>query len=103
MAINIVPISTSSKAAIGIEASWEDGQYVMIITDKGIVSCGIIDKEVVEKVGYATALAYGTPEKQLITVDDLLNAKIKEVSSKAKEYGVVAGMTGKEALELLSK
>ncbi|MBU4406602.1 MAG: YunC family protein, partial [Candidatus Altiarchaeota archaeon] len=36
------------------------------------------------------------------TFDDVLNAQITKVSSKAREFGVTEGMTGKEALNLLS-
>lgn len=102
MPIQITPVLTGKAPASGLTVQWKGGQFVMIVTDKGLVSCGIIDKEVVERVGYATAIAYGTPEKQLITVNDLLEAKIREVSPKAKELGVLPGMTGRDALEKLS-
>ena len=102
MSITITPVNSLNTASSGLSVQWEGGQFVMIITSKGLVSCGIIDKNVVEKVGYATAIAYGTPEKQLVSVDDLLEATIREVSSKAAELGVCPGMTGREALEKLS-
>lgn len=101
--VNITSINSGKTAATGLSVQWDEGQFVMIIADKGLVSCGIIDKEVVDKVGYAAAIAYGTPEKQLVTVKDLLEAKIKVVSGKAKEYGIQAEMTGEEALLKLSE
>lgn len=100
--VKVVPIETKGTPALGIEASWLDSQFVMIILNKGLVACGVIDMAVMERAGAAIAVIRGTPEKSLIVVDDLLSAKIQEVTEKAESLGVKVGMTGREAMDILS-
>jgi len=102
MAVNVVPVASKNAACLGLMVSWEGCQFVMIVADKGLVSCGVIDNAVMERFSAAIAIARGTPEKPLRTVDDLLSARIADVTTKAAEYGVAVGMTGEEALSLLS-
>ena len=102
MAIKTTPVTSIGKDSQGLEVSWQGGQFVMIIADRGLVSCGVIDKEVMEKFGFAVAIARGTPEKPLVTTDDLLAANIADVTQKAAAYGVKVGMKGQEALEIIS-
>jgi hypothetical protein len=47
------------------------------------------------------AIARGTPQRPLVEPEDLLEARIAEVSEAAAEMGVVVGMTGDEALKQL--
>lgn len=102
MAVRVLPVSTGGAPALGLEVAWNDSQFVMIVTDRGVVACGVVDKEVMQRAGAAIAIARGTREKPLVTVDDLLNAKIADVTEKAAEYGARAGMTGRDALEVLA-
>jgi len=87
--------------AIGISVRWNNGQFTLIVADQGILGCGIFDPAILEKFQMAGALARGTPEKPLKEPEDLLPARIKEVSSKALKLGVKKGMTGKQALKKL--
>ena len=103
MGIHVTPVISKGTPALGLAVSWVDSQFVMIQTEKGLVSCGVIDKGVMDRAGAAIAIARGTPEKPLKTVDDLLRAKIVDVTSKAAGYGVTMGMTGEEALGMLSQ
>ncbi len=100
--VKVVPVNAEGGPALGIEASWVGSQFVMIIADKGFVACGVIDVGVMERAGAAVAVARGTPEKQLVVVDDLLVAKIQAITERAGSLGVVVGMTGREALDILS-
>ncbi len=102
MPINITSVPAGTGAASGLSVGWDGGQIVIIAAQKGLVACGIVDLAVADKFGFAVAIARGTPEKPLVTPDDLLAASIAEVSSKAAEYGVRKGMSGREALEKLS-
>jgi uncharacterized protein YunC (DUF1805 family) len=101
--VKVVPVEAKGGPALGIEASWVGSQFVLIIADGGFVACGVIDVAVMDRVEAAVAVARGTPEKQLVVVDDLLNAKIQDMTKKAESLGVKVGMTGKEALEILSR
>jgi uncharacterized protein YunC (DUF1805 family) len=102
MEIKTVPVAAGGKTAQGLMVSWDGGQFVMIIAEKGIVSCGVVDKVVMERFDAAVAIARGTPEKPLRTVEDLLGAKIADVTQKASSsYGIQVGMKGDEALRKL--
>ena len=99
MEIKTVPVPTGGKTAQGLMVSWDGGQFVMIVAEKGLVSCGVVDKDVMERFDAAIAIARGTPEKPLRTVEDLLAAKVADVTKKASSsFGIKVGMKGEEAL-----
>lgn len=99
--VTITSLVAKNEPAEGVQVKWENGQLVLIVTKKGLVACGAISCEVMEEFGLAIAIAKGTKEKPLATPEDLLNAKIINVTTKAREYGINIGDTGKEALEKL--
>ena len=101
MAIQVVPVACGGQAASSLMVSWCDSQFVMVIAEKGVVACGVVDRDVMDRAGAAIAITRGTRENPLVTTDDLLNATIQDVTSKAAEYGVEVGMTGRQALEVL--
>jgi uncharacterized protein YunC (DUF1805 family) len=102
MAVNITPVLSKSTPALGVEMSWQDSQCVLIVTGKGMVACGVIDKAVMDRMDAAIAIARGTKENPLVTAADLLGATIQDMTAKAAEYGVTVGMSGAEALAALS-
>ena len=51
------------------------------------------------RFGQAVAIARGTPQRPLCAPEDLLEARIVELTPQAAALGVVAGMTGREAVE----
>ncbi len=95
------PIQFENGCAIGISNRWNKGQYCSILTDAGIVGCGIYDVKTADEFGLAIAIAKGTPEKPLVDPEDLFDAKIVDMTSSAKELGIEIGMKGKDAVELL--
>lgn len=103
MKIEVKEIPTKKIEAKGLEISWQDGQFVMIITDMGIISCGILDIEVANKFNFLATVSRGTIDCPLKTTEDLLAAKILEVSYRAKQYGIEVGITAKEALKKLDE
>jgi catechol 2,3-dioxygenase-like lactoylglutathione lyase family enzyme/uncharacterized protein YunC (DUF1805 family) len=106
-----VPIPTTTNRrlefdhgdAIGMSHRWQQGQYCSILTTAGIVGCGIYDLKTAAEFDQAIAIARGTPAKPLVEPEDLLNAKIVGMTPKAESFGICAGMTGKEAVELMLK
>lgn len=103
MPIQTAPIEIENgKTAEGLEVSWKGGQFVMIIGENGVLSCGVVDDKVMTRFGAAVAIARGTPEKPLVTPDDLLAAKVADVTDEAVAKGVTVGMSGVEALAKLS-
>jgi uncharacterized protein YunC (DUF1805 family) len=93
------PLPFDNGTAIGISNRWERGQYCSILTRAGIVGCGIYDLETAAEFGQAIAIAKGTPAKPLVEPEDLLDARIVGVTPQAEALGIVAGMTGREAVE----
>lgn len=71
------------------------------MTRAGIVGCGIYDLNTAAEFGQAIAIAKGTPERPLVTPEDLLEAKIVDATPQAKQYGITVGMSGREATELM--
>jgi uncharacterized protein YunC (DUF1805 family) len=95
------PIQFANGCAIGISNRWQQGQYCVILTEAGLVGCGIYDVKTAGEFGQAVAIARGTPQKPLVDPEDLFDAKIVDATARAKELGVRVGMTGREAVELL--
>ena len=95
------PIRFNNGCAIGISNRWRQGQYCTILTEAGLVGCGIYDVATAAQFGQAVAIARGTPQQPLVDPEDLLDAKIVDATPQAKALGVTVGMTGRAAVELL--
>lgn len=89
--------------AIGISNRWRNGQYCTILTEAGIVGCGIYALDTPAEFGQAIAIAKGTPQKPLVDPEDLLEAKIVGLTPQAEKLGIRAGMSGRQAVELMLK
>jgi uncharacterized protein YunC (DUF1805 family) len=95
------PIQFRNGCAIGMSNRWRQGQYCVLLTEAGLVGCGIYDVKTAAEFGQAVAIARGTPQKPLVEPEDLFDAKIVEATPQARELGVRVGMTGREAVEQL--
>ena len=95
------PIQFKNGCAIGISNRWLQGQYCTILTEAGLVGCGIYDVKTAAEFGQAVAIARGTPQMPLVNPEDLFDAKIVDATPKAKGLGIHVGMTGRDAVELL--
>lgn len=95
----IRPLQFKNGSAIGISNRWNKGQYCSILTSTGIVGCGIYDVHTAGEFGQAIAIARGTPANPLVEPEDLFEAKIVDMTPKAKELGITIGMSGREAVE----
>ncbi len=89
--------------AIGTSNRWQKGQYCSILTEGGIVGCGIYDLKVAAEFDLAIAICKGTPAKPLVDPEDLFESKIVGVTPKAESMGIRTGITGLEAVELMLK
>ena len=87
--------------AIGISNRWDKGQYCSILTEAGIVGCGIYDLETAAEFSLAIAICKGTPAKPLVEPEDLFESKIVGATPQAEAMGIHKGITGKEAVELM--
>ncbi len=96
-------IKTDHGEALGSSYRWPGGQYCAIHTDRGVIGCGLYDISIATRFGMAIAIARGTPAHPLFEPEDLLNARLVEVSDAAQQMGITVDMTGKEALLLMLK
>jgi uncharacterized protein YunC (DUF1805 family) len=87
--------------AIGTSNRWNKGQYCSILTEGGIVGCGIYDLKVAAEFDLAIAICKGTPAKPLVDPEDLFESKIVGVTPKAEAMGIHTGISGREAVELM--
>lgn len=94
-------LHTPQGDALGCSYRWPGGQYCAIHTDRGVIGCGLYDCSIATHFGMVVAIARGTPQRPLVEPEDLLEARIAEVSEAAAGMGVVVGMTGDEALKQL--
>ncbi|MCY1721828.1 DUF1805 domain-containing protein [Prolixibacteraceae bacterium Z1-6] len=70
---------------------------LLIEAEKGMLGCGYLNIEIANKVNDVCAIVTGVK-----TPDDMLSAKVVAVSNEAAKMGIKEGMTGKEALLLMS-
>jgi uncharacterized protein YunC (DUF1805 family) len=93
--ISIMTVKVDGKACLGMRTELPDSPpLLLIIADKGFVMCGFLNMDAAKKLGVAAAVVSGVK-----TFDDVLNAQIKAVTSKAEGFGVEVGMKGAEALK----
>jgi uncharacterized protein YunC (DUF1805 family) len=95
------PMQFHNGCAIGMSHRWHKGQYCSILTEAGVVGCGIYDVKTAAEFGQAVAIARGTPAKPLVDPEDLLEARIVDATPLAQQLGITTGMTGREAVERL--
>lgn len=69
---------------------------IIIKAKRGYVACSYISKKTAEKVGDVAVFVTGVK-----SMDEMVNAKIKDVTSWAEDLGLRPGMSVKKALEIL--
>lgn len=89
--------------AIGVSNRWHKGQYCSILTEAGIVGCGIYDLATAAEFSLAIAICKGTLAKPLVEPEDLFDSKIVGATPQAEAMGIHVGMTGRQAVELMLK
>lgn len=96
--INISSVKVDGKVFSGVKIDLpESPPLVLIVGEKGFVMCGFLNADAAEKFNVAAAVVSGVK-----SFEDVLNAQVKTVTSKAKSLGVEAGMKGSEALKHMS-
>ncbi len=75
----------------------ENAVLLMIKTNCGFLGCGYFNIEAANKLNEHVALVTGVK-----TFADMLTAKVFAVSNPAKALGITPGITGKEALTIMT-
>lgn len=88
------PIKLRNGVALGIKVELGKAPLLVIRAERGFVMCGYLNVAAANALGEAAARVSGVS-----SFEDVLEARIIEVSDKAKEQGITEGMTGREALE----
>ena len=94
-------VQLAGKQADGYVITLGKVNLVNVVTDVGMVGCGAFDVAALNNFGYPAARVKPTRGSSIATIDDLLNGVIKEANDAASRLGRKAGMSGKEALDLL--
>jgi uncharacterized protein YunC (DUF1805 family) len=95
--INVASLKVGEKTCLGVRIELpESPPLLLVMADKGFVMCGFLNVDAAEKLGVAAAMVSGVK-----SFEDVLNANVKAVTSKAETFGVRIGMKGAEALTLM--
>ncbi|MEM2155336.1 MAG: DUF1805 domain-containing protein [Candidatus Jordarchaeales archaeon] len=81
------------KAVLGLRVNLKPVPFLMIICLRGILACGYFNLEVAERFGVTAAIVRGVS-----SFDEMLEAKVVNVTSKARELGVTEGCSGRDAV-----
>ena len=96
--IYIEKIKIDDKTVLGLKVELPDSPpLLLMVGEKGFIMCGYLNVEVAERLQVAAAMVSGVKSFQ-----DVLEAEIKAVTSKAREMGISLGMKGREALRKLA-
>ena len=95
--IHTAPLRIDEKTATGLRVDLPDSPpLVMIIGRTGFIMCGFLNMEAAEKLNVTAAMVSGVGN-----FDDVLEAEVKAVTSRAERKGIKVGMKGKDAVKLL--
>lgn len=93
--INVMPVKVDAKNCLGLKVDLPDSPapLLLIIAEKGFVTCGFLNVEAAERLNVCAAVVSGVK-----SFEDVLNGQVKAVTSKARGAGVEVGMRGVDAL-----
>ena len=95
--IKIDPLKIDGKTAVGLKVDLPDSPpLLLVIGEKGFVMCGLLNMDAAEKLNVAAAMVSGVK-----SLEDVLEARVKAVTSEARKMGIEPGMMGRDAVELL--
>lgn len=86
------------KSFLGIKVTFRDIPPLLLIKgEKGFVMCGYLNYDAAENLGATAAIVSGVN-----SFNDVLNASIKNSTTKAKELGLETGKIVRDVISLLS-
>jgi len=96
-----VMVQLSAKLADGYVIPLGPVNLVSVVTDRGMIGCGAFDVTALGNFGYPAAKVRPACGTSIASIDDLMQGIVKEANSAAETLGVKAGLTGRQALDLL--
>ncbi len=94
--VEISRISVAGKEFLGVKVDLQNAPLLLLKGEKGFAMCGYLNPQTAEKLRDVAVMVSGVKN-----FDDMLNAPIKWVSSKAKDLGIKTGAILKDELENL--
>lgn len=95
-----VDVQLTKKTAQGYVIPFGPVNHVTVLTDVGMVGCGMFDVSALDSFSFPAAKVRAATGA-VVTVDDLMMATVKEANRSAMGRGITMGMTGRQALEQL--
>lgn len=93
--ISAMSVKVNDGICLGVRIELPNSPpLLLVVADKGFVMCGFLNVEVAEKLGVAAAVVSGVK-----SFEDVLNAEVKAVTSKARDLGLSVGMKGVDVLK----
>jgi len=89
----IEQIILENGTALGLKLDMEHAPLLVIQGKKGFVMCGYLNMDIANKLGDVAVRVTGVR-----SFEDVLNAKVVDVSEASKKLGIHTGMQAKEAL-----
>jgi uncharacterized protein YunC (DUF1805 family) len=92
--MEVEQVQLKNGMALGVKIEMKTAPLLVIKAGRGFVMCGYLNIDAAEKLGDTAARVSGVK-----TFEDVLNAKVNALTSRAGELGIKEGMTGRDALE----
>jgi uncharacterized protein YunC (DUF1805 family) len=96
-----VDVHLTKKTAQGYVIPFGPVNLVTVLTDVGMVGCGMFDVSALDSFSFPAAKVRPSAGPSIVDIDDVLKGIIKEANRSAMSRGITTGMTGRQALELL--
>jgi uncharacterized protein YunC (DUF1805 family) len=95
--IRMEPFNLENGTALGIEVKLPKTTLLAVTAGKGYIMCGALDVGLLnERLGDRRIIAGRAVGVR--TLEELLAAPLESVTLEAETLGIVAGMTGREAI-----
>ena len=94
-------VTLAKKQADGYVIPLAQINLVLVVTDRGMVGCGAFDMAALNTFSYPAARVKSKTGNPIATIEDLLEGTIKDANAEAIKLGVNAGISGREALDLM--
>ncbi|MGC8651535.1 MAG: YunC family protein [Minisyncoccia bacterium] len=94
----IEQIHLKKETAIGIKLPMGKAPLIIIKVQNGFIMCGYLNIDATNKLGDIAGKISGVNDFQ-----DMLEKPVIEISEKAKELGLKAGMSGEEFLNKIGE
>ena len=94
-------VQLTNKQADGYIIPLGSVNIVCVITDVGMVGCGVFDVMALDAFNYPAVRVKSTTGNPIANIDDLLAGMVKDANTEAIKLGINVGISGREALDLL--